>query len=76
MDQLATWDQVYFVRCGNPINTVAGVFDKKQGNPHFWTDKPPVLCPHCGYRHLYFDTEIYQYLNWPVEIPLKLKLGE
>ena len=76
LDKLASWNQVYFMRCGNTINTVAGVFDKRQGNPHFWTDKPPVICPHCGCRTLFYDTEIYQFLNWPVEIPLKLKLGE
>jgi chromosome segregation ATPase len=76
LDQLTTWKQVYFMRCGNPINTAAGILDKKLGNPHFWTDKPPVMCPHCGYQQLFFDTEIYQYLNWPAERPLKLTLGE
>ena len=76
MDKLSTWEQVYFVRCGNPANAAAGVFDKKYGNPHFWTDKPPITCPHCGYQRLYFDTEIYQYLNWSADIPLKLTLGE
>ena len=76
MDKLSTWEQVYFVRCGNPVNAAAGVFDKKYGNPHFWTDKPPITCPHCGYQRLYFDMEIYQYLNWSADIPLKLTLGE
>ena len=76
MDQLAAWEQVYFMRCGNPVNMTAGVFDKKYGNPHFWTDKPPITCPHCGYQHLYFDKKIYQYLNWPAERPLKITLGE
>ncbi|MFH0769242.1 MAG: hypothetical protein V1932_06725, partial [Chloroflexota bacterium] len=76
MDQLAAWEQVYFMRCGNPVNMTAGVFDKKYGNPHFWTDKPPIACPHCGYQRLYFDKKIYQYLNWPAERPLKITLGE
>ena len=76
MDQLAAWEQVYFMRCGNPVNMTTGVFDKKYGNPHFWTDKPPITCPHCGYQRLYFDTEIYKYLNWPAERPLKITLGE
>lgn len=76
LDKLTAWEHVYFMRCGNPINMTAGVFDKKQGNPHFWTDKPPVSCPHCGYPITYFDTEIYQYLNWPAEVPFKLILGE
>jgi hypothetical protein len=76
LDKLATWNQVYFMRCGNPINMAAGVIDKKLGSPHFWTDAPPTVCPHCGCRPLFYDTEIYQFLNWPVEIPLKLKLGD
>ena len=76
MDQLAAWEQVYFMRCGNPANMTAGVFDKKYGNPHFWTDKPPITCPHCGYQRLYFDKKIYQYLNWLAERPLKITLGE
>jgi len=76
LEKLAAWEHLYFMRCGNPINMAAGVLDKKQGNPHFWTDKPPVSCPHCGYPHTYFDTEIYHYLNWPAEVPFKLILGE
>lgn len=76
LEKLATWDQVYFMRCGNPINMGAGIIDKRLGSPHFWTDKPPVLCPHCGYQHLYYDTEIYQYLNRSAEVPFKLILGE
>ena len=76
LDKLAAWDQIFFIRCGNPINMTAGVFDKKYGNPHFWTDRPSIACPHCGYHRLYFDTEIYRYLNWPAEMPFKLNLGE
>ena len=76
MDQLTTWNQVFFMRCGNPINAAAGVLDKKLGNPHFWTDKPPVMCPHCGYQQLFLDTDIYRYLNWSADMPLKLALGE
>jgi predicted nucleic acid-binding Zn-ribbon protein len=76
LEKLAKWEQVYFMRCGNPVNMGTCVIDKKLGNPHFWTEKPPVSCPHCGYPRTYFDTEIYQYLNWPAEVPFKLSLGE
>ena len=76
LEKLATWDQVYFMRCGHPSHVGAGFIDKKLGGPHFWTDKLPVSCPHCGYPRTYFDTEIYQYLNWPAELPFKLILGE
>lgn len=76
LESLAEWDQVYFMRCSNPVHVGAGMLVKKLGGPHFWTDKLPVSCPHCGYPHPYFDTEIYQYLNWPAEVPFKLALGE
>jgi len=46
----STWTQVFFMRCANPANTVAGFFDKTKGNHHFWTDKPAAACPHCGYQ--------------------------
>ena len=76
LDNLATWDQVHFTRCGNLANRIAGFFDKTQDNHHLWTDKPPTSCPHCGCQVLFFDTEIYQYLDWPGERPYKLNLGE
>lgn len=76
LEKLAEWDQVYFVRCGDPAHVGAGMLVKKLGGPHFWTDKLPVSCPHCGYPVTYFDTEIYQYLNRPAEEPFKLLLGE
>lgn len=76
LEKLATWEQVYFMRCGHPSHIAAGILDKKLGSPHFWTDKLPVSCPHCGYPCAYFDTEIYQYLNWPAEVPFKFILGE
>ncbi len=75
LERLETWEQIYFVRCGDPSHVTAGVIDKKLSSPHFWTEKLPVACPHCGYPSPYFDTEIYQYLNWPAEIPFKLTLG-
>jgi len=76
LDNLSTWTQVFFMRCANPANTVAGFFDKTKGNHHFWTDKPAAACPHCGYQILQFDRAIYQYLNWPEGEPLNLYLGE
>jgi len=76
LENLSKWEQVFFMRCGNVANMVAGFFDKRQGNHHFWTDKPAVACPICGYQLLYFDTEIFQYLDWPAEKPFKLILGE
>ena len=76
LDNLSTWTQVFFMRCANPANTVAGFFDKTKGNHHFWTDKPAAACPHCGYQILQFDRDIYRYLNWPEGEPLNLYLGE
>ncbi|MFC2012185.1 hypothetical protein ACFLVU_03535 [Chloroflexota bacterium] len=76
LDNLSTWTQVFFMRCANPANTVAGFFDRTKGNHHFWTDKPASACPHCGYQILQFDRDIYRYLNWPEGEPLNLYLGE
>ena len=76
LEKLAKWEQVYFMRCGNPTNMTAGIIDKKLGSPHFWTEKLPVSCPHCGYPRSYFDTEIYQYLNRPAEELFKVTLGD
>jgi len=76
MEHLASWNQVFFVRCNNPVYALTGAFDASSGNAHFWTDKPPAMCPQCGYRHLLYDERIYQALNWSVGIPVKLNLGE
>jgi hypothetical protein len=76
MEYLAGWNQVFFMRCNNPAFTITGAFDRNSGNANFWTDKPPAMCPQCGYRHLLFDERVYQALNCPVGAPLKLRLGE
>jgi chromosome segregation ATPase len=76
MEYLTGWNQVFFMRCNNPAFTITGAFDRNSGNANFWTDKPPAMCPQCGYRHLLFDERVYQALNCPVGAPLKLRLGE
>jgi chromosome segregation ATPase len=76
MEYLTGWNQVFFMRCNNPVFTITGAFDRNSGNANFWTDKPPAMCPQCGYRHLLFDERVYQALNCPVGAPLKLRLGE
>jgi len=76
LECLASWDQIYFVRCNNPLPALAGVFDRSAGGAHFWTDKPATRCPHCGLTMLIYDEKPYQTLNWSVGSPLKLQLGE
>lgn len=76
IEQLASWNQVFFVRCTHPVYMLTGVFDSKSGNARFWTDKPPVMCPQCGFRNLAFDEKVYQSINYPVGQPVKLNLGE
>jgi predicted nucleic acid-binding Zn-ribbon protein len=76
MEYLSGWNQVFFMRCNNPAFTITGAFDRNSGNANFWTDKPPAMCPQCGYRHLLFDERVYQALNCPVGASLKLRLGE
>jgi len=54
MEYLAGWNQVFFMRCNNPAFTITGAFDRNSGNANFWTDKPPAMCPQCGYRQTIF----------------------
>ena len=76
MEHLAHWNQIFFVRCTNPAFMITGAFDANSGNACFWTDKPPSMCPQCGYRNLVFDENVYQAIGWPVGAPGKLQLGE
>ena len=76
MDNLARWNQIFFVHCTNPAYVITGAFDAKSGNAHFWTDQPPAMCPQCGFRILRPDEGIYRALNWPAGVPGKLVLGE
>lgn len=76
MDHLEGWTQMYFLRCNNPTFAFTGAFNHNLGNAQFWTDKPPAMCPHCGYRHLLYDEKIYQAFNCPAGTPLKITLGE
>jgi len=76
LECLASWDQIFFLRCNNPLSALAGVFDRSAAGAHFWTDKPATRCPHCGLTMLLPDEKPYQALNWPVGVPIKLQLGE
>jgi DNA repair exonuclease SbcCD ATPase subunit len=77
MEYLASWDQVIFLRCNNPVSAAASFFNRSAAGPRFWTDKPlPPRCPHCGLDVLVPDERPYQALGWPVEAPLRLQLGE
>ncbi len=76
LDEISTWPQVFFMRCTHPASTVAGVFDSTKGNHHFWTDRPPVACPVCGYPVLEYDIKIYNYHGWQTQRSLKIHLGE
>lgn len=76
LECLASWDQIFFVRCNHPLPALAGVFDRSAAAAHFWTDKPATRCPHCGLTMLISDEKPYHALNWPVGSPLKLQLGE
>jgi len=78
MDYLAAWNQIYFVRCNNPVFIVTGAFSKAAGNAHFCTDKPPIKCPHCGCgaNLLVYDEGPYYSLGITAGTPVKLQLGE
>lgn len=76
MEYLATWEQVFFLRCNSPISTMTSFFNAPAGLVRFWTDKPAVTCPHCGMKMILFDEKPYAALGWPVGAPGRLTLGE
>jgi DNA repair exonuclease SbcCD ATPase subunit len=76
LDCLATWDQVIFLRCHNPVDTMAGYFNPAVKNAHIWTDKPAMMCPHCGLKILGYDEKPYQAINRLVGTPLRVVVGE
>jgi hypothetical protein len=78
MDYLAAWNQIYFVRCNNPLFALTGAVSRSAGNAHFWMDKPPNRCPHCGSGSnlLVYDEGPYQALGIPAGTPVRLQLGE
>jgi len=76
LECLASWDQIFFFRCNNPLSVLAGVFDRSAAGARFWTDKAATRCPHCGLTMLLYDEKPYQTLSWPVGDPLRLQLGE
>jgi chromosome segregation ATPase len=73
IEELISWDKIFFIICDNPFFKITSVADRKEGNAHFWTDKEPAMCPQCGYRKLVYDEKIYQALNWPIGAPYGLK---
>jgi len=76
LEELASWDQAFFMRCNNPAQIFAGAFKKEYGTARFWTDKPPAMCPECGYTNIIPDKKIYDALNCPLGLKIKLKLEE
>jgi len=75
MECLASWEQIFFLRCNNPVSALAGVLNRSAGPARFWMDKPATRCPHCGLTMLIYDEEAYKVLNCSVGTPLRLQLG-
>lgn len=78
MDYLAAWNKIYFVHCNNPLFALTGSVSRSAGNAHFWMDKPPNRCPHCGSGSnlLVYDEGPYQALGIPAGTPVRLQLEE
>jgi DNA repair exonuclease SbcCD ATPase subunit len=76
LESLAGWNQIFFLRCNNPLYALTGFFDRSAGGAQVWTDKAGAKCPHCGLNTLVYDERLYQALNLPIGAPLKLQLGE
>ena len=77
MEWLASWSDIYFGRCGNPIYDAIKVVNRSIRGAYFWTEKQlGGTCPCCGYPRTLYDEGIYQALNLPIGEPYKLQLGE
>ncbi len=74
MDCLASWDQVIFLRCNNPLSALASLTGPS-ALAHFCTDKPPARCPHCGTTAFIPDTKVYEALNLPAGAYVKFSAG-
>jgi hypothetical protein len=55
---------------------MAGYFNPAVKNAHIWTDKPAMMCPHCGLKILGYDEKPYQAINRLVGTPLRVVVGE
>lgn len=75
LEYIATWDQVFFFRCNNPLSAMAAAFDPSALGPRIITDKLFGKCPHCGLP-MAFDQKLYQALNLPVGFPTNLNLDD
>jgi hypothetical protein len=78
LKHLAAWNEIYFVRCSNPVYALTGAFSRSAANAHFWMDRKPARCPHCGAgsNYLVYDEGPYQALGIPPGTPVRLQLGE
>jgi hypothetical protein len=74
LDCLASWDQVAFLRCNNPVSALANAMNPS-AMAHFCTDKPPVSCPHCGKAAFIPDQKVYEALNLPPGVFVKFTEG-
>jgi DNA repair exonuclease SbcCD ATPase subunit len=70
LEYLASWRQIYFLRCDNPI------CDPFAGVTRFWTDKPVRKCPHCGLGMINPDPEPFRLLKMPQGTVFSLRLGQ
>jgi len=76
LEWLASWNQISFLRCSNPIYIAMGALVRSAGPAHVWTDKPGRKCPHCGLDALVYNEKLYEDLNLPVGAAIKIQLGE
>jgi chromosome segregation ATPase len=77
MEYLASWKEIYFMRCNNPLFAITGALDHRTAGARFCVEKPPTRrCPCCGYPDAVYDPRFYQTFNLPPGTPVKLQLGE
>jgi chromosome segregation ATPase len=77
MEYFASWREIYFMRCNNPLLAMTGALDHRAAGARFCVEKPPIRrCPCCGYPDAVYDPRFYQTFNLPLGVPVKLQMGE
>jgi DNA repair exonuclease SbcCD ATPase subunit len=75
LEYLASWDQIFIMRCNNPVFAMTSALFPSTRCTRFLAEKPPMKrCPHCGYPGIIEDSVAYQFLNLSAG-PIKIVLG-
>ena len=72
LDCLASWGQVYFMRCNSTVSNFTQFFNPAMKPARLWTDRPPQKCPHCGLSSLLYDETVYRAIGASPGAPITI----